>query len=80
MESITDEESFISELQKDLENRSYRVYSVRRIYMPKKDHSLRPLGIPTARNRVVQQAVKLIIDSIFEADFKNFSYGYRSGR
>jgi retron-type reverse transcriptase len=61
LESITDEESFIRELRKDLENRSYRVDSVKRVYIPKKDHSLRPLGIPTVRDRVVQQAVKLII-------------------
>lgn len=80
LESITDEESFISELQKDLENRSYRVDSVKRVYIPKKDHSLRPLGIPTVRDRVVQHAVKLIIEPIFEADFKSFSYGYRPGR
>ena len=80
LESITDEESFISELQKDLENRSYRVDSVRRVYIPKKDHSLRPLGIPTVRDRVVQQAVKLIIEPIFEANFKSFSYGYWPGR
>jgi retron-type reverse transcriptase len=53
LESITDEESVISELQKDLENRSYRFHSVKRVYKPKKDHSLRPLDIPTVRNRVV---------------------------
>ena len=80
IESITDEELFISELQKDLENRTYIVDRIKRVYIPKKDHSLRPLGIPTVRDRVVQQAVKLIIEPIFEAYFESFSYGYRPGR
>ena len=80
IESITDEELFISELQKDLENRTYIVDRIKRVYISKKDHSLRPLVIPTVRDRVVQQAVKLIIELIFEADFKSFSYGYRPGR
>jgi|YelNatPaOPRAMG01_1025707.scaffolds.fasta_scaffold66072_2 RNA-directed DNA polymerase len=71
---------FLGELKQELISETYEVSDVRRLFIPKPDGRERPLGIPTVKDRVVQQAVKLIIEPIFEADFKEFSYGYRPGR
>jgi RNA-directed DNA polymerase len=68
---------FLRDIQEQLSRRRYRPVPVRRVYIPKPDGSERPLGIPVIIDRVVQAAVKLVIEPLFEADFKDFSYGFR---
>ena len=73
-------EEYLAELSRALREGSYRPQAVKRVDIPKGDSRTRPLGIPTVKDRIVQQAVRLVIEPIFEAGFHDGSYGFRPGR
>ena len=80
IEAERGEEAFLAELRADLRTRTFRPVPVRERMIPKSGGKRRRLGIPTVRDRVVQAALKLVLEPIFEADFAPCSYGFRPER
>ena len=80
IEAVRGVEGFLEELRGDVKARSFRPLPVRERVIPKANGKLRRLGIPAVRDRVVQAALKLVLEPIFEADFLPCSYGFRPNR
>ncbi len=75
-----DYEGQMTALIDQLKRKTYEPQPVRRVYIPKHDGKKRPLGIPALRDRIVQEALRAILDPIYESDFYQHSYGFRKGR
>ena len=73
-------EKYLTDIKAELTDGRYKPSPVKRVMIPKADGSERPLGIPTVKDRIVQMATKIAIEPVFEADFKDCSYGFRPKR
>ncbi len=72
-----DQDKLIQDIQEKLKNKKYRFSTIKRVYIPKPDGSRRGLGIPTIGDRIVETAMQMVIEPIFEAKFYQHSYGFR---
>jgi group II intron reverse transcriptase/maturase len=75
-----DLERNLGQLQTALRSGDFKACPVRRVYIPKSGGKYRPLGIPTIRDRIVQEAVRMVLEPIYEADFSQYSFGFRPNR
>jgi retron-type reverse transcriptase len=75
-----DLEANLRDLHQRVQQGGYRAKPVRRVYIPKADGRLRPLGIAALEDKVVQRALVEVLNAVYEVDFRGFSYGFRPGR
>jgi RNA-directed DNA polymerase len=75
-----DLEGNLKKLADELRTQTFRPHPVRRVHIPKKDGKLRPLGIPSIRDRIVQESLRMVLEPIFEGEFYELSFGFRPNR
>jgi len=73
-------DNYFDALVKELISEKFKFTSVKRIYIPKANGKTRPLGIPTSRDKIVQEAIRILLELIFEGKFSNMSHGFRPKR